>query len=469
MIKKHFYTKIVNNNGSILGAALIIVIVLTAIGLSLAGVVTVQYAKTQRSTSVVNALYVAEAGVEQTLAQLNQNDAFAGYTTDQVVFNNAQQGKSVYTTVVSGLSGGNAKTITSTAKVFSAANSTRPVSTRIVKVTVVGTGSEGYSVQTGPGGLILSGGANITNSDIYVNGTVTMTGGAAIGTTNQPLKVDVANKACPTSGGATYPQICTGQAIDMGWGNKIFGTVCATNQTSYGPDPSKNILPGATGQGLVLGCTAPPVEQPAFDKAAFVAATVVTTGAGSSNTYTCQSWPFDRTWPAKLKLTGNVSVDGSCNVVIKGDTYITGNLDIGGAAKITVDNSVGTVRPKIVVDGKITVGGPGQIIANSSGTGLHFISTKSNASCASECTTITGAQLKATQSLETINIGGGVNLPGMIFQAYWGKVAIGGSGLIGSAVGQTVEMSGAGNVTFGTKLSSGAKTWTVTSYQQKYQ
>lgn len=98
------------------------------------------------------------------------------------------------------------------------------------------------------------------------------------------------------------------------------------------------------------------------------------------------------------------------------------------------------------------MGGSGQIIANSAGTGIHFISMKSNASCAAACTTMTGPQLKATQNFETINVGGAVNLPGVIFQAYWGKVTIGGSGNIGSAVGQTVDLSGAGTVTFGTKL-----------------
>jgi hypothetical protein len=44
-----------------------------------------------------------------------------------------------------------------------------------------------------------------------------------------------------------------------------------------------------------------------------------------------------------------------------------------------------------------------------------------------------------------------------------------GSGNVGSAVGQTVDLSGAGTITFGTKLSSGAKTWTITSYQQKFE
>ena len=451
-----------------MGAILIITIVLTALGLSLAGVVTAQYTRTKRSTFVANALFVAEAGVERSLSELNSNDNFSGYSTEQVFFNNTNQGKGIYTTIIANTADSNAKTITSVGKVFRSNDLTKPVSTKTVKATVVGTGSEGYSVQTGPGGLILSGSANITNSDVYVNGKITLTGAAKIGTNNQPLNVKVANQVCPTSGGATYPQVCTAtQAIDMAYSTNIYGTVCATNQTSYGPNPNKNIQPGTTGQGLVLGCVAPPVQQPSFDRNAHIAS-MTTNGSGNDNAYVCKSWPFDRTWPANIKLSGNVNVGGSCNIKIKGSAYITGDLDIGGAARITVDESVGTTRPVILVDGKIDVGGSGQVIANSKGTGIHFISTKSNASCGSSCTTLSGSALKNTQDYETIKVGGAVNLPGMIFQAYWGKVTIGGGGNIGSAVGQTVDLSGAGTVTFGTQLSSGAKTWTITSYQQKY-
>src|SRR5690606_31017056 len=118
---------------------------------------------------------------------------------------------------------------------------------------------------------------------------------------------------------------------------------------------------------------------------------------------------------------------------------------------------------------EINVNGSGGLLANTSGTGMHFISMKSNAACGSACTDLTGSALKATQGFETINVGGGVNLAGMIFQAYWGKVKLGGSGNVGAAVGQTVGMSGSGTVTFGTKLASGSKVWTVTSYQQVYE
>ncbi len=460
-----------DKRGMMLVSILIITSVLVLIGFSLASLTTSQYAISNQKVRNTNALMVAEAGVEQTLYQLNSNGSFTGYSTAQVFFNNATQGRGEFTTVMAATSS-NAKTITATGKVYRYGKTTNP-STRIVKVTIVGTGSTGYSVHTGPGGLILGGSANITNSDVYVNGGITLSGAATIGTNAKPLKVFVANQLCPTGSnpGATYPQVCTtGQPITTAWSTAIYGTVCATGQTSNNNgsgNPAGNILPGSTGSGLVAGCVAPVVTPPTYDKAAQVAA-VTTTAAGNSNTYTCQSWPFDRTWPAKLKLTGNVSVDGSCNVTIYGDAYITGNLTLGGASRITVADSVGATRPVVIVDGTITVGGSAQLVANSAGTGIQFISFKSTASCSPNCTTLTGNNLKTSQGTTTVSVGGGVNLPGMIFQSYWGKATLSGSGTVGSIIGQTVDMSGAGTVTFGTTLSSGSSTWTVTSYQQKF-
>jgi hypothetical protein len=155
--------------------------------------------------------------------------------------------------------------------------------------------------------------------------------------------------------------------------------------------------------------------------------------------------------------------------VINGDAYITGDLTIGGAATITIADSVGATRPVIVVDGKVTVNGSARILANSSGTGAQFISFKSAAACNPNCSTVTGNELYTSMNTETVNVGGGVNLPGMIFQAYWGKITLAGSGNLGSAIGQTVDMSGAGTVLFGTSLSSGTTTWAITGYQRVFQ
>lgn len=463
-----------DTNGSFVAAALIIMIVLTAIGISLAGIVTAQYSKTQRTTYGTRALYVAEAGIEQSLYQLNQNDSFGGFPTEQVFTNSSSLGRATYTSVIESLAGGNAKVITATAKAYNYANTTTPISTRTVRVTAVGTGSDGYSVHTGPGGLILGGSANITNSDVFVNGTIAMNGASRIGTNAQPVKVDVAHQSCPSGAnpGASYPQVCTsGEPISLQWSTYIYGSVCATNQTSYGPNPNKNILPGSTGLGLQVGCVAPPAAIPAYDRAAHIGR-MTTTSSMSNLNYNCSQWrnpdAFTRSWPANLTLSGNVNLSSSCDLTINGDVYITGNLTLGGAAKIRVANSVGTKRPVIIVDGTISVGGSAQLLANNAGTGIQFISFKSNAACNSACTTLTGTALKNTQNLETVSVGGAGNLPGMVFQAYWGKITVTGSGKVGSAVGQTVDLSGAGTITFGTKLSSGAKTWTITSYQQVY-
>ncbi|MGH7240326.1 MAG: hypothetical protein ACREHG_09740, partial [Candidatus Saccharimonadales bacterium] len=297
-----------------------------------------------------------------------------------------------------------------------------------------------------------------------------LTGASSIGTNNDPLDVDVANYQCPVGGGTTYPSLCNDgtQPISMAYSTHIYGTVCATGQTSTGPND--NITGGSSGSGLEPGCVAPEAAPPTYDRQAQIDA-VTTTGSATDPTYDCSTWQsgegFARTWPANLELTGNVDAASSCNLTITGNVYITGNLTIGGAAKIAVADSVGTTRPVIIVDGTITVGGSASMAANSDGTGIEFISFKN--STGDPSATLTGQDLYNSQSQQTVDVAGASNLPGMIFDAYWGEATIGGSGTIGSAIGQTVNLSGAGTVTFGTELASGQKTWTIRSYQRLYQ
>jgi hypothetical protein len=459
--------------GWFLVSAIIMITLLTAVGLSIAGLVALQYQHTTREGFVDNSEQVAEAGIEQSVYELNTNNAFAGYTSPQQFFDNITQGKGTFTTTVTTNADGKSKTIISTGKIYRSDTATTPYVTRMVRVTVVGTSSSGYSVFSGPGGLILGGSANITNSDVYVGGNITMSGASQIGTSSNPVNVDVANDACPTgaSPGSTYPQVCTNgsQPISLAFSTNIYGTVCATGQTTTGPN--NNIKKGSTGAGLEPGCTAPVSSPPTYDRPSQISA-VTTTGVGTNNTYVCNSFPFSRTWPSNLKLTGNVSVGGSCNVTVNGNVYITGDLTISGASTMTVANSLGATRPVVIVDGTITVGGSAAMIANSSGTGIEFISFKSANACTvsttSYCASISGNDLKNSQSLQTVNVGGSVNLPGMIFDAYWSEVSLSGSGKLGAAAGQTVNLSGAGTVIFGTSLSSGSETWSITSYQPLY-
>lgn len=471
--------KMGEENGLILISIVLVAGIMMVIGFALISVTTGQYKVTRNNTYVANSLLVAEAGVEQSIKQLNADDNFSGYTVEQEFFSNTTQGRGVFTTTIANsASDANAKVITSTGKVYRSTTATKPISTRIVKVTAVGTQSQSYSVHAGPGGLIMGGAARITNSDVYVNGTIQMSGGSQIGTDSKPAEVYAGNYACGTS---NYPSLCTGtQPIPIpDWSSvAIIGTVCATGQTqSKFPNSQYNnnqpqIRAGSGGgSGLRIGCTAPQVSQPTYNRSAHVAA-VTTTRSSTDSSIDCKQYShaqnFDRTWPANLRITGNMNIGSSCNLIITGDVHITGNLTIDGAARITVANSVGTKRPVVIVDGTIDAGGAAQLIANSSGTGIEFISFKSTASCSPSCATVAGNDLRTSANTTTVTIGGGSNLPGMTFNAYWGKIVIGGAGNVGSAIGQTVDMSGAGTITFGTTLSSGSSTWTVSSYQQKY-
>lgn len=481
MLRKLHPQSLTEQSGSILASVMIITATLLIIGLALGSAASGQFSLVNRNIYIQNALLAAEAGIEQSVNALNQDDSFTGYSSIQTFFDSTEQGRGTFqTTITDSPDDSNAKIIRSTGYVYRHGGSGELMGKRIIKVTVVGTGSPGYSVYTGPGGLILSGSANITNSEVYVNGTITMSGAARIGSDSVPSTVHVANIACPTGNnpGPTYPTLCTStQPISIpDWSSvSIIGSVCATGQTqSKFPDSPYNNNPPQIragtngGTGLQIGCVAPEVSTPTYDRATHISQ-VTTTASGTSNTYVCNSWPFDRNWPANLKLTGNVIIDGSCNVKVSGNVYITGNLTIGGAAKLTVAESAGNNRPNIIVDGTINVGGSAALVPNSYGTGMQFISFKSSASCSPNCTALSGNDLKNSQSLQTVTIGGGVNLPGMIFDAYWSKIKVSGSGNIGSAIGQTVDLSGAGTVTFGTKLAAGARTWTISSYQQVYE
>lgn len=470
--------------GFLLVSVLMLTVILSIIGIALLSAATGQYRLVSDGVYSQNALLAAEAGIEQSVYSLNSNDAFTGYSTAQSFFDNTGQGRGTYTTTVTNNAGDNSKTIISTGKTYRH-GSNEVVSTKKIKVTVVGTTSTSYSVYGGPGGLIMGGSASINNSDVYVNGGIDLTqngGTSRIGSDQSPANVNVANIQCPTTGGSTYPTLCTsGQPIKISdWSSvSIIGTICATGQTqSKFPNSQYNnnkaqIRAGTSGgEGLKVGCVAPEVSPPTYDRSAQIAA-VTTTKSATDSDINCSSWRnpdgFTRTWPANLKITGNVSASSSCNLTITGNVYITGNLDMSGAAKIRAADSLGTTRPVVIVDGTINLSGAASLIANSSGTGIEFISFKSTASCNPNCTNLTGNDLKNSQGVTTVSLGGGSSAPGMMFQSYWGKIVVTGSGNVGSVAGQTIDLSGAGTVIFGTGLSSGSKTWTITSYQQIFQ
>jgi len=470
-----------DERGVMLITILVIGMIVTFVGLSLADLVIVQYNRTGENVYRANATLVAEAGIEETLAALNEDNDFTGFSSEEEFYNDGDRGRATYTTRVTN-GPNNQKFIESTGKTYR--SNGQLVGNRTVRVSLVGTSTPVPSVIAGAGGLLLGGSASINNSDVQVNGYITMSGASSIGSDTHPVNVSVANANCPSGSnpGPSYPQVCSsGQPISIpDWGTpRILGTVCATGQTQakfpeseWNTNPPQ-IRPGAAGgSGLLPGCVAPVMPMPTYDRAAHIAR-MTTTGNATDNTYNCSTWVspmgFVRTWPANLRLNGNVNIASSCDLTITGDVYVTGNFTIAGGATVRIADSLGTTVPKIVVDGTVSLGGGGRVITNSSGTSAQIISYKSTASCSPNCTSVTGTDLYNSRNQQNVTVNGGGSYAGLGVWAYWSKVKIEGAGLVGAVTGQTIDMQGAGNITFGTSLSSGTTIWTIRSYQRIFE
>lgn len=440
--------------GVVLPAIVLVMLALTVSALALASFSINQLSTTKRQVYETGGLLVAEAGAEKTLSQLNQNNNFTGYTSEQEFFNNTSQGRGTYTTTVANGSLQNEKIITSTGKIYRPYQSNASI-TRKVRIIVVGTSTSNFSVQTGPGGLIMSNSATIANGNVYINGFLQMSNSARIGSSSGPVKVWVAHNNCPTAGGASYPAQCTsGQPITLTNSARIYGEVYATNQTNGS---------GMSDPGLIPNSNAPPVSLPNYDRQSQVNAvsnTITGTAASCSGSQT-------RTWNANTKITGNVTISNSCQVTVNGNVWITGNFNISNSSSIKVGNGVSSV-PTIMVDGSsgATFSNSSSVLANSANVGFQFITFHSTASCSPNCTDVSGTDLYNSRNLTTISISNSSLGAGSSFYSRWSKIQVNNGGAVGAILGQTIQLSNSGNISFGTQLSSGTSVWSIKNYQQ---
>lgn len=432
-----------------------VMILLTVSALALATFTINHYSRVQNDVLASNALLSAEAGAEQTLYELNQDSDFSGYASEQEFFNDTTQGRGTYQTQVLPGSISNEKLIIATGRLYRRAGDSQPKVTRKVRLTVVGTSPNTYSVQTGPGGLVMGNSATIANGNVYVNGTLTMNNSSRIGSSSNPLNVWAAHISCPTSGGSSYPSQCSsGQPISIiGTQAEIYGEVRATNQTNgshmYNP-------------GLIADSEAAPIGLPAYDRDAQKAAVATTISGAAASCSGSQT----RTWEADTKITGNVTIANNCVVTVNGNIWITGTLTLSNSSRLKLGNSV-TTAPYIMVDGNsISLNNTSSVLANAGGIGFWFINYYSTASCAPDCADVTGTDLYNSKDLNTISLGNSGLAAGSVFFARWTKVTLGQSGSIGAVLGQTVELNNTGNISFGTQLSSGTSIWSIKNYTQ---
>lgn len=396
-------------NGYLLVLVMVISFALMTIATALMSVSSTKYAKTDSDGDTSKAVYVAEAGISDTVNRINLNNTFAGYSTPQTFYSSAQRGKAEYTTTaVAGAS--NTITVTSVGSYFSKPSSTTPTVTRTVKVVLTRTQTPiTENVLAGSAGLTVSGAYTpyygqpvaMQKGSVYSRGKIRLNGElASLGSATDSARVTAANIGCGTT--ANFPQQCATNDPPLTFGGtgfysgagSIYGSVCAANQPA-----SPYIHTGPTGTGLDSTCSPSDYGLLPFDKAAFTATKTVGTGVAPSSV-SCSFTDSTADWADNVKVNGAVTLSpalfGGCQVTIRGDVYIKGNLTINSGTVITVDASLLGRKPIIGVNGVITVEKGVSILANDSGshaTFLSFNSTDTTCTTSDTCSAISSTHL----------------------------------------------------------------------------
>jgi hypothetical protein len=408
-----------------------------------------------------HAQFATDAGIDYALKQINEDENWTG-TGSEVELHNTGQIKTTYHISVTTPSD-DVKTVTAIGRTYRPANAASPESSVKVIVNLRPVRSGNFSIVTGVGGLYLSNSAKIVGGDVFVNGEVSLLNSSQIGLSTTPVNLQVAHQTCPNPADATYPRVCNsgenGQPISIQNSAHIYGDVKANNQTSN---------TGMSNPGLTASSGVTPQPLPPHDRNAQKAAVAQTeTGSWAS----CDSNTDVRTWPANLKITGDVTIQKKCKIFISGDVWITGKLSVINSAELVVVDSLGTTRPNIMIDGQVgaTFDNSANLVSNASDTGMQIITYYSRASCSPDCSDVTGTDLYSSRNDVTISLDNSAEGAESVYYARWSRVLINNSGQIGALVGQTVELKNSSTVTFGTTASSEViTTWIIDGYRRVF-
>lgn len=473
-----------SQRGVIMIGAFIITFFFLVVSLAAAEFGVQHYVNTRRTLVAAGALNAAEAGADKFMHQINLDSNYQGTnaapsgTTDSCTYapvpvdlvNNSVQGKVTYETCVKNGTIGNEKVILATGKVYLPASNPVPLVTRKLRLIITRANTAGNTIQTGPGGLNIQNNVSILSGPVYVGGRLTMANNSSIGSAVLPVDVYAEHVSCPTTGGSTYPVQCTGAppySISTANGVKINGNVYAKNGVDV---PSR-----VTG---TISTTVPHIDFPIIDHNTVTTAHAWTArsdngGCGGGNT-----------WAANTHFTGNVVLGNNCHIIVGGDIWIDGTLNLGNNSSLTAINGL-TSQPKIIVDGydyakegSVIMGNNVAFKPNSAQIGFQLLTYYSfNAagngpsSCNPGCTTLAGSELFASQGKTTIELENNFSSAvGTLLYSRWSGIIVENNATIGQIMAQRIDLSNGGSIVFDLGGSPGtASGWDVRYYEQVYQ
>lgn len=444
-------------NGFVLASLLITTTFVLLIGTVIAQLVIGNYLLADGDVNRLHAQTAADAGLDYGIIALNTNNSWSGTAGGEVDLLNTGDIRTTYEVTVAVGSASDEKIITSIGRTYEPASATSPTSERTFEVLVEGLApsSGNFSIVTGVGGLFMENNTSILAGDVLVNGELEMSNSAQIGTSSNPVLVNVAHQNCPSGGGASYPEVCTsGQPISMNNFAHIYADVCAKNQTDGSSMSNGGLDTSCSGSSP----SAPtPQPLPEHDRDAQIAA-VTNTITGD---YLCDSNSAVLTIPANTRITGNMEIQKQCNIIIEGDVWVEGSVILKNQSVFTVSETVDTgvdgTLPTLMVDGQngLVFENSSGVEPNSSDLGIQFITYWSVASCSPDCDDVTGTDLYNSRESVTILLKNSASAEESLLYARWTQAQLDNGGDIGAIVGQTVKLTNSAAVTFGASAGGG--------------
>lgn len=455
-----------HQNGYIMPVLLFTIVFLVTLLAIIGSLSLGTYNLATRQAYKVNAQLTADAGLDVALNELNLDADWAGTVGEITLLNTTNQRTTYEVEVLAGVTA-DKRVIAVTARTYSPASDVTPKITRKYQVDIqaVTSGTNISSVVTGVGGLIMNGNAKITGGDVIVNGAVTMSNQAQIGTQTNSVNLRVAYASCPQPADATFPQLCGGgytDPITMGINSRIYADVQANNQVTSS---------GMFNPGLTASSGVPISTLSAYDRSLHSGATVY---AATDIAVACANNNGSVTWPANIKIVGDLNMKNNCTITITGNVWITGNFETGVNGTIVVDDSLGTTRPIFMIDGVegFELENNGEVVPNTDGTGIELRTFWSaDATCSPDCTDVTGVDLANSQNITTLHLNSNANAPNSIFISQWSRVAVANNGALGAVSGQSIELRNGAIINFTASVpdsSNLTQTWVKRGYMRVF-
>jgi hypothetical protein len=466
-MSKHVHVES-NHGGFILVTIMLLTAFVFVVSLSTSQLAVSNLRAANLETYRVNAQFAVDAGADEALHKINEGlisgIEWFGTSGSEITIADEPSYKTTYEATVTNdtINGQSRKTLKVTGKTYSPKTSSTPVSSRTYTLIVRPIEAGDFSVVTGVGGLVMENSAKIIGGEVFVNGTITMSGSSQIGLSTSPVNVFSAHMGCPLGGGPTYPLQCgsgNGEPISISNPAWIYGDVEAQNQTT-GDRMSSS---GLVGDGPVTPLALPPHDRTA-QKAAINAAND-RTGADAS----CTTNGGTKTWLANTKITGDVTVSRSCTVTVQGDVWITGDVTMTQSGTVRPQNSLST-QPVLMIDGVVSMANSSSFASTTAATPIGFRVITYKNSLNDPDAVPTGQDLYDSGLIETIAMQQTASGPNTEFYARWSKLSIGNSGGIGAVTGQTIRLHNSASITFGAKV-GGLPTimgWLIESYRRDY-